>query len=98
MVLQGGICSWLEGVVGIGDSDEICPSVLCGVEGALLSVLAAAAEAPLHYLLSDGASCSSSVAVNGLLNHQGTPEECAAAATELVSAQGFSCLKIKVRP
>lgn len=84
------------------------PSVRCGLETALLSALATAAHTPLWALLCSAppappgaptarhAAPAAAVSVCGLLDGTGTAAEAAVEAVQLVQAQGFTTLKLKV--
>jgi isochorismate synthase/2-succinyl-5-enolpyruvyl-6-hydroxy-3-cyclohexene-1-carboxylate synthase/2-succinyl-6-hydroxy-2,4-cyclohexadiene-1-carboxylate synthase/O-succinylbenzoate synthase len=107
-MLGGRLGAWLEASVGLGPS-SLLPSVRAGLEQAVLSALAAAAHRPIAAILaaSTGLSHSSreaaeletgggAVALNALLDCQGSsPEEAAGEAAKLVE-QGFQAIKIKV--
>jgi isochorismate synthase/2-succinyl-5-enolpyruvyl-6-hydroxy-3-cyclohexene-1-carboxylate synthase/2-succinyl-6-hydroxy-2,4-cyclohexadiene-1-carboxylate synthase/O-succinylbenzoate synthase len=105
ILLQGRISSWIKQKVGL-DPANLYPSVRCGLEGALLTVLAQAHNIPLAKLLhrqeaplpatsADLAQPPEAVLVNGLLDWCGTIEACTQEALDMV-AQGYSALKIKV--
>jgi L-alanine-DL-glutamate epimerase-like enolase superfamily enzyme len=94
---QGGFTDWLLTNVGV-DPRNIHPSVRTALEGATLIALAASTGQTLADLLMRNPSTdhsASCVAVNGLLDCSGSPEECAAEAGKLVEC-GFRTLKLKV--
>lgn len=113
--VQGRISGWLQDTVGFHPS-ALHPSVRCGLEGALLTALAAARGQTLAGLLTGGAApvdqsslgrerhldfergapAEAAVAVNGLLDCAGAPEDCAAEAAALAE-RGFSAVKMKVK-
>lgn len=105
-------CSWPCAAIAPLDPSSLqaeclLPSVRCGLETALLSALAAAARPPLWALLAAPALPSASAAhqtsrarsvlVCGLLDGTGTAADAAAEAVQLVQAQKFTTLKLKVR-
>lgn len=100
VLVQASFQSWLAESVGVKNAhSSLGPSVLCGLEGALLSAVAAAKDLELRETLppcrgSDPSSAA--VAINGLLICQGPPLECAEEAVQMVRAGGFGALKIKV--
>lgn len=100
---QGRIASWIFDKVGL-DPASLQPSVRAGLEGAVLTALADAQGVTLHALLMSAVgrhnqisgAMPSSILVNGLLECNGSMEECVREACQLV-AQGYAALKLKVR-
>lgn len=101
--LQGGFEQWLATAVGIRTPDALAPSVLCGLEAAVLMSLAKAEGRSISSILSPDASDAKTyrqaVAVNGLLDCQLGPEECATEALRVLeqSEGSLQGLKMKVR-
>lgn len=95
--MQGQFGEWIRKGLGL-DPGSMYPSVRTALETALLTALAATKGETLAELLCTNPSSGpmDAVPVNALLDCRGTPEECAAAAVELVG-RGFSCIKVKVR-
>jgi isochorismate synthase/2-succinyl-5-enolpyruvyl-6-hydroxy-3-cyclohexene-1-carboxylate synthase/2-succinyl-6-hydroxy-2,4-cyclohexadiene-1-carboxylate synthase/O-succinylbenzoate synthase len=80
---------------------SIFPSVRCGLEMAILNVIAARQSSSLLNILlpqideGDKSERSSKVKVCALIDSNGTPSEVAYAATTLVE-EGFTAIKLKV--
>ena len=102
---QGRMSDWLQEALGV-DPRHLHPSVRFGLEGALLTALAAQRGESLSFVLGNGGghterdgsgSCEHAVVhVNALLDSSGSAREVAAEAARL-AGQGFTALKIKVR-
>ncbi|CAM6124850.1 unnamed protein product [Calypogeia fissa] len=107
-LLDGSFSYWLSKVVGIQES-TLFPSVRTGIEMAVLGALAASQGCSLSELLSGitkssypgeslveslSSNAHGSVRVCGLLDSDGSPEDTADAAVELVN-EGFCTLKLK---
>ncbi|KAJ4846899.1 hypothetical protein Tsubulata_026226 [Turnera subulata] len=99
-LLKGSFASWMWNNLGIPE-DSIFPSVRCGLEMAILSVLAARQGSSLLNLLQQQSgkretySRSSSVHICALIDSDGTPSEVADIAASLVQ-EGFNTIKLKV--
>lgn len=104
-LLGGRFSSWLERGLGVSPA-SLLPSVRSGLEAALLSAVAQHRGLSVAELLtgslcgplgaSGAAQLAPAVAVNGLLDCQGTPEEAAAEAVALLRSRPFAALKVKV--
>ncbi|GAQ91163.1 isochorismate synthase [Klebsormidium nitens] len=108
-LLGGAIATWLREEAGI-DAAALLPSVRCGLETALLTLLANHVGVPLSKLLlgrpslpRGGASTNGELPLGSpqgplvcaLLASEGSPEEAAEEAREAVT-RGFCTLKLKV--
>lgn len=100
-LLGGRLSAWLEAGLGVLPA-SLLPSVRGGLEAALLSAVTQHQGLSMAQLLcgaalqGGAAPLSPAVAVNGLLDCQGTPAEAAAEAAALLRRQPFAALKIKV--
>lgn len=83
------------------DSVALKPSVLFGLEAAILSAASKLLKTSIARLLQEERASmepAELIYVNGLLDCSGSPEEAAARAVELVKENGYRCLKVKVWP
>lgn len=91
--------SWLRGSLGV-DPRELLPSVRFGVEGAVLSAMAAARQMPLAQVLSNGmrsiTRLGDIVAVNAMMDPQGDLIVAREQARALQARTQPTCIKIKV--
>lgn len=100
-LLGGRLADWLQQGLGVAP-ESLLPSVQCGLEAALLLALAQHRGVSLAHLLAGcpaeagGAQQQQHVAVNGLLDCQGSPAEAAQEAVALLARHPFSALKVKV--
>ncbi|KAI3744252.1 hypothetical protein L1987_57329 [Smallanthus sonchifolius] len=99
-LLKGSFSNWISTNLGI-PPDSLLPSVRCGLEMAILSVIAAAEGSTMLNLLhpcapkEDCSTKSLNVKICALIDSDGTPEEVAYLAATLVE-EGFTAIKLKV--
>ncbi|XP_062163333.1 protein PHYLLO, chloroplastic isoform X1 [Alnus glutinosa] len=99
-LLKGSFSSWIWNNLGVPPS-SIFPSVRCGLEMAILNVIAARQSSSLLNILQpqinegDKSERSSKVKICALMDSNGTPSEVAYAAKTLVE-EGFTAIKLKV--
>lgn len=100
-MLQDGFERWLDSAVGIRAAEALAPSVLCGLEAALLMGIASAEGCSMSSIMTSETiepNGQNGIAVNGLLDSQLKPDQCAGEALRILqNAEGtLTGLKIKV--
>uniref|UniRef100_A0A0D9VHL4 Mandelate racemase/muconate lactonizing enzyme C-terminal domain-containing protein n=1 Tax=Leersia perrieri TaxID=77586 RepID=A0A0D9VHL4_9ORYZ len=99
-LLRGSFSNWIWTCLGIPPS-SLFPSVKCGLEMAILNLLASRRTCRLYDIFTGSnvvecnQSSSASIEICALLDSSGTPMEVALAVLKLV-AEGFTTVKLKV--
>lgn len=96
--LQIDLNLWLAKTLGLG-ARTLLPSVLAGLEAAVLSAASRLLDSDIVTLLSGKHAeehPEDAVLINGLLDCSGSCEEAAAEAVTLTKDRGYGCLKVKV--
>ncbi|KAL3654341.1 hypothetical protein CASFOL_004022 [Castilleja foliolosa] len=93
-LLKCSFSSWIWNNLGIPPG-SIFPSVRCGLEMALLSVIASRQNSTLLDIINPTSEESSPVQICALIDSYGSPTETAFVASKLI-AEGFTAIKIKV--
>lgn len=95
--MQVDFARWLVHTIGI-EVTALKPSVIAGLEAAIVSAASNILKCDIASLLQAPASAppAEAILLNGLLDCSEGPEEAAEQAVKLVKGGGFQCLKVKV--
>ncbi|CAN6273232.1 unnamed protein product [Urochloa humidicola] len=99
-LLKGSFSNWIWASLGIPPS-SIFPSVKCGLEMAILNLLASRQKCGFSNILASSdpllqdQNSSASIEICALVDYNGTPTEVALAVAKL-AAEGFTTVKLKV--